>query len=271
MKPFISVIIPTLNEEKFLPRLLTDLTQQRFRQFEVIVVDGGSKDKTIEKANQFLGKLPLIIVQHKKGNVSEQRNKGAQAAGGEYLLFVDADVQLSTQFLQILKRGLATKHPKFFTTYVKADSKNMADQIIATVINIGADLSVFVERQFAGGWNFGIKKQVFEKIKGFRTDVIHGEDSELSLRLYKNNYHLTVFKKPLLIYSLRRYRKEGRLTVLRKGAQAELHQMTNGPITKKIFDYHMGGEWYDKKKKIKPNFFEQAEVFLKKLEKMLEE
>jgi len=50
MKPFFSIVIPTLNEEKCLPRLLDDLTQQKEKDFEVIVIDGRSDDQTVKKA-----------------------------------------------------------------------------------------------------------------------------------------------------------------------------------------------------------------------------
>jgi len=50
-KPFFSIIIPALNEEKYLPHLLDDLTKQTFRDFEVILVDGNSSDATVAKAN----------------------------------------------------------------------------------------------------------------------------------------------------------------------------------------------------------------------------
>ena len=52
-KPFFSIIIPTLNEEKYLPHLLADLAKQTFQDFEVIVIDGQSTDQTVPKTKLF--------------------------------------------------------------------------------------------------------------------------------------------------------------------------------------------------------------------------
>jgi len=53
MKPFFSIVIPTLNEEKYLPNLLNDLTKQKEKDFEIIVVDGKSEDRTIDIAIKY--------------------------------------------------------------------------------------------------------------------------------------------------------------------------------------------------------------------------
>ena len=88
----ISIIIPTLNEEKFLPKLLESLTVQTVKDFEVIVVDGSSKDKTVELAYTFSSKLPkLTIVVSGRASLPLQRNLGAQKAEGDWLVFIDAD------------------------------------------------------------------------------------------------------------------------------------------------------------------------------------
>ena len=60
-RPFFSIIIPSLNEEKYLPLLLEDLSQQTFKSFEVIIIDGKSEDKTIELAKTFNKKLQYLL------------------------------------------------------------------------------------------------------------------------------------------------------------------------------------------------------------------
>ena len=76
--PYFSVIIPTLNEELYIPNLLTDLTHQKVFNFEVIVVDGKSSDKTKLIVGLFKNKLPLTFLESSKSNVSLQRNMGAK-------------------------------------------------------------------------------------------------------------------------------------------------------------------------------------------------
>ena len=88
----ISIIIPTLFEEELLGNLLVQFTQKLREQydFEVIVSDGGSKDKTIEIAKQFADK----VVENTSGvkqNISQGRNNGADVASGENFVFLNAD------------------------------------------------------------------------------------------------------------------------------------------------------------------------------------
>ncbi|MDP3442236.1 MAG: glycosyltransferase, partial [Ignavibacteria bacterium] len=77
MNPRFSIVIPTLDEEICLPQLLKDLSLQSWTDFEVIHVDGGSKDKTLEKAKAWEDKLNLRTISHDVKNVSAQRNRGA--------------------------------------------------------------------------------------------------------------------------------------------------------------------------------------------------
>ena len=76
---FFSIVIPSLNEEKYLPKLLEDLAAQTYSDFEVIVVDGNSKDETVKRSLEFKKSLlSLEVISSKERNVSHQRNLGAK-------------------------------------------------------------------------------------------------------------------------------------------------------------------------------------------------
>src|SRR3989344_6170157 len=105
MAPFISVIIPALNEEKYIPRLLEDLTKQSEKDFEVIVVDGNSEDQTAEKAVKYQRKYTLKLVTTKKRNLAYQRNLGVKHANGQYVIFLDADTRIGKHFIQKLQKS----------------------------------------------------------------------------------------------------------------------------------------------------------------------
>ncbi len=89
-----SVIIPTLNEEGLIGRCLDALSRMNFpkEDFEIIIVDNGSSDRTLEIAESYAVALNLRILQRPRVYVSGLRNLGAAAARGEYLAFLDADV-----------------------------------------------------------------------------------------------------------------------------------------------------------------------------------
>ena len=97
----LSIIIPTLNEEKYLPKLLESIKKQSFKDYEIIVADANSKDKTRKIARDYGckitsgGILPAVA-----------RNNGAKKAAGEILLFIDADCIIENNFLQNRPRNL---------------------------------------------------------------------------------------------------------------------------------------------------------------------
>ena len=98
--PFFSIIIPTLNEEKFIPKLLLDLSYQKDKNFEIIIVDGNSSDKTKEVVLKFKTQLPINFFTVDKRNVSYQRNLGTKKASGRYLIFLDADSGVRSNFIK---------------------------------------------------------------------------------------------------------------------------------------------------------------------------
>src|SRR3989339_1980792 len=90
----LSIIIPAYNEERYLPKLLNCIKKQTYRDYEVIVADANSKDKT----RQIAKKYGCRVV--KGGMPAAGRNNGAKAAKGGILLFLDADVQFDKDFLK---------------------------------------------------------------------------------------------------------------------------------------------------------------------------
>ena len=89
----ISIIIPALNEEKMIGRCLESLTTLAFARdrFEVLVVDNGSRDKTVNIADSFKDRLNLKVLQQTDVCISALRNLGARSAAGDILAFLDAD------------------------------------------------------------------------------------------------------------------------------------------------------------------------------------
>src|SRR5258708_708755 len=152
-KPMFSVVIPTLNEEKYLPRLLSCLQKQTSDNFEVILVDGQSTDKTLEEATAYLSQIKnMQILTSKKRNVSVQRNMGADHAIGQYLVFFDADVQVPRGFFNQLDQVISKKRSVFLTTWILPDSLLEKDVIATAVTNIYFEAAKAVDRQFAAGY-----------------------------------------------------------------------------------------------------------------------
>lgn len=103
----ISVIIPVFNEEKNIIDCLQSLEKQLISNFEVILVDDGSFDNTINIINQYKSKnykLNILLQKHKGPALA--RNLGVLSAIGEILVFIDADMTFDKKFLQNLTRNI---------------------------------------------------------------------------------------------------------------------------------------------------------------------
>ncbi|GAA4465916.1 TIGR04283 family arsenosugar biosynthesis glycosyltransferase [Nibrella saemangeumensis] len=107
----VSIIIPTLNEEKALPRTLRQIRQLFPAPVEVIVVDGGSTDRTIQLLRAQQLNMPLLKIQHSQVACrAAQMNQGATAATGNILCFLHADTTLPDDGLAVMQQTLADPH-----------------------------------------------------------------------------------------------------------------------------------------------------------------
>lgn len=269
--PLFSVIIPTLNEEKYLPNLLDSLTKQTQKDFEAIVVDGKSKDKTCQKALEFKVKLPsLKVVEGAKRNVSHQRNFGAEKASGEWLVFADADSILMPYFFERLNNYLASHESALLTTWCKPDSEITGDAIISLLTNLYIESSIVVRRPLAPGPLTIVKKQVFDEVGGYDPEQKFGEDYDLTRRLVNRGINLDIIRETLYIFSLRRIRAEGKLKFIQTYAKATFIALLTKKGIKQMPGYLTGGQWYDKKNQpIKRSSLKNYELKFKKLMKEL--
>jgi len=96
MKPKLSVVIPAFNEEDYITGTLKSLERQSLRSFEVIVVANGCTDRTADIARSF----SATTIELSESNTSKARNKGAEAASTDRLVFLDADTRLSDNVLE---------------------------------------------------------------------------------------------------------------------------------------------------------------------------
>lgn len=242
-QPFFSIVTPTLNEEKFLPRLLQNLVDQTSQNFEVIHVDGQSEDKTRPLAQSFANKLPAfkqIIAQVR--HVSHQRNLGAKAASGQYILFFDADTQLPNYFIEGLSYQLHKNPSDIFTSWSSPDSDRAADKAITTIVNMGLEIADSLDMPFAIGGFIGCTPKVFNKVRGFDEKMNFAEDEMYIKTAVAKGFKFTVFREPRWVYSLRRFRKEGTLSTIQNWAAKWLSEILNNKNIKA--KYPMGGHLF---------------------------
>ena len=99
--PKISIIVPVYNAEQYLRRCIDSILNQSFTDFELILIDDGSKDKSSDICDEYAAKDSRIKVYHKEnGGVSSARNLGLDNANGEWIAFVDSDDFIKEDYLK---------------------------------------------------------------------------------------------------------------------------------------------------------------------------
>lgn len=199
----LSVVVPTLNEERFIEKCLSSLLDQTLpkSEYEIIVSDSSSKDATVEIAKSLADKVVVC----KRVSAGFGRNFGAKHAKGDKLVFIDADTIASETFLEgakeELEKSIACTGP------VRALEK---DSLLLRGFyrwwSFQSRASVLLRYPIFPGFNFAVRKEVFDNAGGFKTEDITTEDLELSLRLRK--YGLLSFNKKMLVFTSTRRLQE---------------------------------------------------------------
>jgi glycosyltransferase involved in cell wall biosynthesis len=223
-----SIIIPTLNEEKYVGVLLEALCKQDFKDFEVIVVDAKSPDKTREVVEKYLGKLDLRFVLSPKKGVSYQRNYGAKLAKYDHLVFFDADVDPEKKFLTKIAEYIREKPAGILTSWNIPISEKPIDDLIYWVHNQILLEGVKKLSPGAVGTFIYVQKRIFNQVGGFDESISFGEDWDLAKRVFERGYKYTLLKDPKIRVSIRRFDKEGRSGVVWKNIKAVFMYNKNG-------------------------------------------
>lgn len=229
----LSIVIPTYNEEEYLPRLLASIRSQRFDGYEIIVADAKSTDRTREIAAKFGARVV------DGGMPGPGRNLGAAAAKGELLLFLDADVILPTvdwldqKVEQFGRRGLDAG-----TCLVKPLGGKAIDLFAHNVFNAHMMATQFVMAH-APGFCIFARKALHERIGGFDETIKLAEDHDYVERASQVG-KFRVMTGSRIRVSVRRFDRDGRLPIFAKFLLAELHMLTRGQIRTDRFNYTFG-------------------------------
>lgn len=129
----ISIIIAALNEERFLPHLLEDLSGQTIKDYEIIVCDGGSDDKTVEVAKKY----GCVVIATKLKKQPLQQNLAVKRAKHDLLLFLDADIRIANKnFLKIAHDEFVNKNLDVAAFYSNFVSRKPLYIICEALINL---------------------------------------------------------------------------------------------------------------------------------------
>lgn len=228
----LSIIIPTFNEEKYLPDLLASLQVQTYRDFEIIVADNNSYDHTRTIAVRAGAK----IVQG--GLPAYGRNRGADVAQGDWLLFLDADVILPFDFLEKAMAEIEKQNLFVASCSITPLSDRSIDKLLHQAVNLAFQTTKYIYPH-APGFCIFIKKYYHQLIGGFNEKILLAEDSDYVLRASKL-CKFNLLKNVCIPVSVRRLDKDGRFNIAIKYLAADVYRILIGPIETDIFNYQFG-------------------------------
>ena len=201
-----SVIIPTYNRAKLLARAINSVIAQQESDWELIIVDDGSTDKTFQVVQKYLRTNKNIRYLRKRNEgPSKARNKGARSAKGKFVTFLDSDDEYMSNHLSLRRKAINQK-PSL--SFLYGNFKTKGSQYVPDKYDVSR--LIHVSKVVSVG-TFAIKRDLFLKLKGFKS--IYSEDSDL----------------------LKRARKIGVKPYKIKTATYIYHNTTPGSVTRKIY------------------------------------
>lgn len=183
----ISVVIPVFNSERHIERTLNSILEQKCAEYdlELIAVNDGSKDSTLEILNRFSQQI-TILNQENQGPATA-RNTGGKAANGEIILFTDSDTVPHKDWIN--KMFYAFQDPEIHVcagTYSIANPQSYLARIIQSEIeNRYSRFEEYI--RFGGTYNLGVRKALFMGTGGFNESFRHasGEDNDFCYKILK--------------------------------------------------------------------------------------
>ncbi|CDG65534.1 hypothetical protein MBMB1_1436 [Methanobacterium sp. MB1] len=229
----LSIIIPTFNEEDYLPNLLESIKRQDFQDYEVIVADAGSTDKTREIAKEFGCKIV------EGGLPAVGRNRGAEVAQGEYFLFLDSDVILTKDYLELCLNEFQERELGIAITQIAPLSDGFLNKITHDFANFFMRKVEKIKPHGAGCYGIVTTKKLHEEVEGFDEDLDFGEDTDYIERIGAIS-QFKVLRSPKLLVSTRRLQEEGLRNVAFKYVKSTFYQFRGKQVTAADLDYTFG-------------------------------
>ncbi len=235
----LTIVIPTYNEEVYLPRLLASIRSQRFDGYEIVVADAKSTDRTREMAAMFGARVV------DGGMPGRGRNLGAAAALGDLLLFLDADVVLpDADWLRRKVAQFERRELDAATCLIKPMNGRLIDHVSHNVFNAHMMALQYTGLAHAPGFCIFARKAIHDRIGGFDESITLAEDHDYVERAGDVGKFRVLHGSRIRV-SVRRFERDGRFTIFAKYLLVELHMLTRGQIRHDRFNYTWGHRKHD--------------------------
>ena len=194
-----SVIVPVYNRPDEVKELLESLAAQSFRDFEVVIVEDGSKVPCDSVVSSFSDSLEIRYFTKENSGPGQTRNYGAERASGEFLIILDSDVIVPPGYFAAIEKELANKDTdafggpdrahEGFTPVQKAINYSMTSFFTTGGIRGG---KVKMDKFYPRSFNMGVRRDVYAALGGFSA-MRFGEDIDFSIRIFKGGYRCRLF------------------------------------------------------------------------------
>jgi len=203
---YFSIIIPVYNRPSEVYELLTSISNQTLQDFEVILVEDGSSDKSDKIGSFFQSKISIRYFHQENQGQGFARNFGMNQAKGEFFVILDSDVILPEDYLFVLKNAIRTRDLDAFggPDAAASDFSNLQkamDFAMTSLWTTGGIRGKLKDpsKYQARGFNMGVSRKVFESIGGF-VDPNRGEDIEWSIRIKKAGFKLELIEEAFVYH-----------------------------------------------------------------------
>lgn len=206
--PLFSVVIPTFNREAYVAATLDSLLAQECDDWELIVVDDGSTDATLDVVRGYCDRLPgrsRILEQDHRG-CAAARNRGAEAAEGEYLAFLDSDDLWFPWTLRVLAEQIERHGRPAMIAITLHNFQDEADALTVTETQARAEAGTdFLTDAMRMGFALGVahtvcRREAYQRAGGCLERDINGTDSDVLLKMGVEPGFVRVHEPPLLAY-----------------------------------------------------------------------
>lgn len=223
----VSVIIPALNEEGYIENTLKSVRKQKTSlDYEVIVADNNSEDRTVEIAEKYADR---VVVARRKG-VWFGRNAGAKKSKGKLLVFVDADTTIPTNYLQVVSAVLEDEEISGLSCAFEFDQRSRMLDAIQELSNSYLLFKGMIGKGEILGFNNAVSRKTFFQVGGFPNKPM--EDGAFARKLWRKG-RVIYLPEPHVITSARRISKNGAVTTAVYYANlALISEMPNIPLKK---------------------------------------
>lgn len=209
--PMVSVVIPIYNVEKYLKKCIDSILNQSFNDFEIILVNDGSTDSSIEICNEYIEKdCRIILINKKNGGLSSARNAGINVAKGKYISFIDPDDCINENYFNILIKKAEMNNCDVIVSGYKTfpNNVNIIPSYKLNTVLKGTDFilssdNVHSKNELCFVWRYLYRLKLIKQNKTvFNEKIFIGEDVVFNLETLGNSNRVMAISDILYYYTI---------------------------------------------------------------------